>query len=105
MPLERLVLNGTEVHDLRPLAGARLKTLSLADTAVKDLDALAGMPLVELDLRGCELLTDVQAVARCSQLERIYLPRHLQAPADHWQLPRLRFIEYERHSQASLARQ
>jgi hypothetical protein len=105
MPLERLILNDTDVHDLRPIAGAHLKTLSLTNTPVKDLDALAGMPLVELDLRGCELLTDVQALAQCPHLERVYLPRHLQAPADHWQLPRLRLIEYERHSETKLARQ
>ncbi len=104
MPLERLVLNDTAVHSLRAIAGAQLKSLSLAGTAVKDLDALVNMPLTELDLRGCELLTDVEVLAQCPRLERVYLPRHLKAPADHWQLRRLRFIEYERHNDSSLAR-
>lgn len=96
MPLDRLTLNDTAIHNLRGLAGAKLKSLSLVSTAVKDLDALADMPLTELDLRGCELLTDIQALSRCPQLEHVYLPRHLKIPPDHWQLPHLRFIEYER---------
>ncbi|MDR3405677.1 MAG: hypothetical protein P4L99_24545 [Chthoniobacter sp.] len=105
MPLEQLVLTDTPVHDLRALAGAQLKSLSVAGTAIKDLDALADMPLTELDLRGCELLTDVQALARCPRLERVYLPRQLKAPADHWQLPRLRFIETERPHPSAIAQQ
>jgi hypothetical protein len=96
MPLERLALNDTGVHDLRALAGAQLKYLSLANTPVKDLEILAGMPLVELDLRGCELLTDLAPLANCAQLERVYLPRKISAPADHWQLSRLRFIGEDR---------
>jgi len=104
MPLERLTLNDSPVHDLRGLAGAKLKSLSLAGTAIKDLDALAGMPLTELDLRGCELLTDVQALAHCPNLEHVYLPRQIKVPANHWQLSRLKFIEYERHNETSLAR-
>jgi len=105
MPLEQLVLTDTPIHDLRAIAGAQLKSLSVADTAIKDLDALADMPLTELDLRGCELLTDVQALARCPRLERVYLPRQLKAPADRWQLPRLRFIETERSHQSAIAQQ
>ena len=105
MPLERLVLNDSPVHDLRGLAGAKLQSLSLAGTAIKDLDALAGMPLTELDLRGCELLTDVQALARCPNLEHVYLPRQIKVPANHWQLSRLKFIEFERRNETSLAQQ
>ncbi|MEP6669652.1 MAG: hypothetical protein ABJF10_10895 [Chthoniobacter sp.] len=103
MPLERLAVDGTSVHDLRAIAGAQLKYLSVAGTAIKDIDALADMPLTELDLRGCELLTDVQVLTRCPRLERVYLPRQLKAPADHWQLPRLRFIETERQPESAIA--
>lgn len=105
MPLERLDLSNTSVHDLRALAGAQLKSLRLASTAVKDLDVVAKMPLTELDLRGCELLNDLQVLAECKSLERVYLPRHLKVPADRWQLPRLRFVEYDRHGGTSLAQQ
>ncbi len=80
-----------------------MKSLSLAGTAIKDIDALAGMPLTELDLRGCELLSDVQALAQCPHLERVYLPRQLKAPSDHWQLPRLRFIESEPKLESAIA--
>ena len=103
MPLERLALDGTAIHNLHGLAGAKLKSLSLVSTAVKDLDALADMPLTELDLRGCELLTDIQALSPCPQLEHVYLPRHLKIPSDHWQLPHLKFIEYERRGETSIA--
>ncbi len=103
MPIERLDLSHTSVHDLRPLIGAQLKSLCLAGTAVKDLDIVANMPLTELDLRGCELLNDLQVLAQCKNLERVYLPRHLKTPADRWQLPRLRFVEYERHTANPIA--
>lgn len=93
MPLERLNLTDTGVWNLKALAGARLKSLSIAGTAVKDLSPLAGMPLVELDLRGCELVSDVGALASCAGLERIFLPRHIRVPADHWGLPQLQIVQ------------
>jgi hypothetical protein len=95
LPLERLVLNNTSVVDLRALHGLQLKSLSLANTPVKHLEALAGMPLVELDLRGCELLTNLAPLASCPQLESLHLPGHLKLPADCWQLPRLKFVDYD----------
>lgn len=103
MPIERLDLSHTAVHDLRPLAGAHITSLCLANTAVKDLEVVAKMPLTELDLRGCELLNDLHALADCKNLERVYLPRHIKIPADRWQLPRLRFVEYDRHTEATIA--
>jgi hypothetical protein len=103
MPIERLDLSHTSVHDLRALAGAQLKSLCLAGTAVKDLDVVANMPLTELDLRGCELLNDLQVLTQCKSLERVYLPRQIKIPAGRWQLPRLRFVEYERRSEGAIA--
>lgn len=96
MPLEHLILTGTGVRSLKPLAGARLKSLSLAGTAVKDLAALSNMPLVKLDLRGCELLGDLEALATFKQLEVLYLPRHVQVPADRWGLTHVTIFQTER---------
>lgn len=98
MPLERLILTGTDVHDLKPLAGARLKSLSLAGTPVKDISVLASMPLVELDLRGCELLADLDSITTCPQLERVFVPRHIKVPENHWGLPQLKVVQAGRRT-------
>lgn len=93
MPLEHLILTGTGIRSLKPLAGARLKTLSIASTAIKDLEVLARMPLVKLDLRGCELLGDVEALASCPSLETLYLPRHIRVPENRWGLTQVTIIQ------------
>jgi hypothetical protein len=93
MPLERLALNDTPVVSLQHLKGAKLTSLSLAGTAIKNLEALQGMPLVELDLRGCELLNDLDPLAQCQHLERVFLPRHLKTPQAMALIPRVKFIE------------
>jgi WD40 repeat protein len=48
-----------KVHDLRPLHGLRLETLSLWNTEARDLAPLRDMPLKSLDLGGCHGVKDL----------------------------------------------
>jgi len=50
----KLVLSGTQVSDLTPLAGMPLSALDLYGTQVSDLTPLAGMPLKRLRLNGTQ---------------------------------------------------
>ena len=74
MPLKQLILAGTKVTDLSPLAGMPLEMLHLGGTKVTDLSSLRGMPLVELRLYGCTELTNLAPLAEAKQLTSVTLP-------------------------------
>ena len=61
-----------------------LQTLHLDSTPVRDLSALAGLPLKELRLDGCTELRDLTPLAKCTDLEVLTLPR------DHGEIDFLR---------------
>lgn len=71
MPLTKLHLSGTPVVDLKPLASMPLEELRLRKMGLQDLSALAGLPLKEIDLTGSTLITDMEALADCINLERL----------------------------------
>ncbi len=52
LPLTRLSLPGTNVHDLSPLRGMSLKELICGATRVTNLNQLKGMPLTSLSIQG-----------------------------------------------------
>ena len=63
MPLEVLHLQFTDVEDLKPLAGLRLKQLFVSNTRVADLSPLREMPL-ELFYCNDARVTDLRPIAK-----------------------------------------
>jgi hypothetical protein len=53
--LEELQLGGTEVKDLSPLKGLKIKRLELCSTRVADIRLLSGMPLESLDISNTKI--------------------------------------------------
>jgi FHA domain-containing protein len=96
LPLSKLDLSSTPVSDLDPLAGAQITELRLSKTPISRLDPLRGMPLRELTLAGCGNVRDVSPLASCQQLERLVLPSQCAELAPLRELPRLRFLSYEK---------
>jgi tetratricopeptide (TPR) repeat protein len=94
LPLEQLSLEGTSVSDILPLNGARILVLNLSRTPVQSVEPLRGLPLVELQLAGCEALPSVEALASCTDLERLVLPHPVAGVAALRSLPSLRFLSY-----------
>jgi eukaryotic-like serine/threonine-protein kinase len=73
----RLYLDGTNVSDLRPLAGQPLKIISLKRTPVTDLSPLANFALEELTLKetGVTDLSFLRRAPLCDSLERLFLDK------------------------------
>lgn len=60
LKLQTLEFNGCgRVEDLAPLAGMPLHFVGLADTGIRDLSALKGMPLIRIALTNCKALTNL----------------------------------------------
>ena len=68
-----LVLAGTGVTDLSPLAGLRLQVLDVSGSPVADLTPLAGMPLRQIFIEGTKV-ADLGPLAGM-RLDQIYLGR------------------------------
>ncbi len=94
MPLVYLHLSGTQVTDLAPLKDMPLRALHLDRTPVTDLKPLAGLPVKELRLDGCEELRDLTALAQCTELEVLVLPRDHGEIGFLRNLPKLKRLSY-----------
>ena len=68
-PLKRHAARETPVVNLAALRGLPLEILSLQRTSITDLSAVQGAPLKEINLRGCNKLTDFSPVLTLSRLE------------------------------------
>lgn len=71
MPLERLILVGTKVSDLTPLAGISLVHLDVDRTRVADIEPLYCMPLESLSLRDTRVSDLTPLVG--APLQRLFL--------------------------------
>ena len=68
--------------------------LYLAGTQVRDLSVVKDMPLVELDLSGCNFIKDLGPLATSQKLEKLALPRHFTNLEPLRLLYNLKFIGY-----------
>jgi serine/threonine protein kinase/Leucine-rich repeat (LRR) protein len=69
LQLEELDCEWSQVRDLAPLRGMRLKRLLVAgNPGITDLAPIAGMPLEELQLEGCTRLASLDPVRRLPRL-------------------------------------
>jgi tetratricopeptide (TPR) repeat protein len=96
LQLRFLSLSGCgSISDLSPIEGMPLQRLNLARTSVRDLSPLSAMPLHELVLEGCMRVRDVRALAACTKLESLVLPRHVKDVAFLKDLPKLKYLGYK----------
>ncbi|MBI4028397.1 MAG: hypothetical protein HY360_25655 [Verrucomicrobia bacterium] len=69
---------------------------------LKDLRALKGMPITNLDLRGCTGIKDLTPLAECKELVTLFLPAHckgklldpIRLSVQAGNLPNLKFLDY-----------
>src|SRR4051812_15788343 len=72
--VERIMLGGTPVANIRPLGKCgKLASLNLSGCKVEDITPLRGLPLKVIHLQGCPV-ADVNPLAECSELQEIILP-------------------------------
>ena len=83
------------IRDLTPLGSCRALTfLGIAGTQVSDLRPLAGLKLTELHLEGSNAIRDVSALAACVTLEHLTLPPNASGVEALRALPRLQRISF-----------
>ncbi len=62
MKLKHFSSSGKNLRDLSLLKGMPLESLSANDSAVQNLNDVAGAPITDLRMPGCRVLTDISAV-------------------------------------------
>ena len=83
------------IRDLTPLGTCRALTfLGIAGTQVSDIRPLAGLKLTELHLEGNAAIRDVSALAACVTLEHLTLPPNATGIEALRALPRLQRISF-----------
>ena len=93
--LEELDLAGSSVRLLAPLRGMPLRVLHLAATPVSHVGALSGLPLEELTLHDCSHLYSLEALTHHRQLKRLTIPAHCTERSILRTLPSLSCVNTE----------
>jgi serine/threonine protein kinase/Leucine-rich repeat (LRR) protein len=103
LPVSRLHIERTQVHDLTPLRGLPLKYLNAAYTTLTDIEPLRALPLTNIYLNFTEV-PSVAPLQDCPTLEAIGAPSAARDIDLLRHLPKLRLLSYSQDLQGRPAK-